>query len=282
MISQDRLFADGLDLLPTSGWCHAEDLSSAMAGPALLGDGVVVARSHGTKRPSARYYGSNEFEIPIWVYGIDPVTGLLPSDGGHRQLHLNIDRIKRVFARPGLRLLHSWAGQGARVAVLDPAADTVTVVRQRSSPPTARLVIPVRTAGDPFWADEDPVTQEFSGPTGTIVDLTAFAGATAPIADLQIVLPGPVSNPLLVHGRRTQQWNGVIPAGRQLLVATASWTVSAGTGAAWSPDFRQLTWSGGGLLELDPRLDPFALEFHHTGGGSAGGFITARRKYFNP
>ena len=272
--------ANGFDLQPNTEWCWIEDYSPMVVGPGRRGANVTIPGRHGETRTTGKRYAAAEITVPMWVLGVDRATGNQVADDA-RQLHDNIDVLRRVFAAETVRLVHSWAGAGARVGIVEPAPEAPPITRHRSSPAAARIDFPVKLFGA-FWADEDAVVQEFEGPTGTITDLDAFAGATAPIGDLQIVLPGPVSNPLLIHGRRTQQWNGVISTGRQLLVATGSWNVSAGTGTPWSPDFRQLTWSGPGLLELDPTLDPFAIEFHHTGGGTARGWITGRRKYLNP
>lgn len=281
-MTSDVWTANGLDLQPATEWCWIEDYSPMIVGPGKRGSNVTLPGRHGEATTRGKRYAAAELTVPIWVLGIDRDTGRVAADDA-RQLHENIGVLRRVFAAESVRLTHSWGGQGARVAVVEPAPDPPPITRHRSSPAAARVDFPVRLPAA-FWADEDAQVQEIEGPTGTIVELDAFAGANAPMTDLQVVFQGPVSNPLLIHGHRTLQWNGVIPAGRQLVLATGPWQISPGTGTNWTPDVRQVTWfPGPGWLELDPAsVDPFAVEFHHTGGGSARCWITARRKYLNP
>ncbi|BBG01547.1 MULTISPECIES: hypothetical protein [Pseudonocardia] len=280
-MSSHQLAANGHDLMPTTGWCWLEDFSSLAVGPGIRGSNVTVPRLHGDIRTANKRYTATELVLPFWVKGIDPATGAMVADS-ERQLSLNIDRLKRIFAGANVQLVHSWDDEGSRILNVELAAEPPTVIWHRSAPAAATLAVPL-VAPEPFWADEEQYTQELVGPSGTSVELTEFADATAPMTDLLVTFLGPISNPLLVHGDRTVQWHGVIPAGRQLVLNTTTFQASAGTGTPWSPDLRQVEWAGGpNWFELDPTRTPFEVELSHTGGGAAAARITAARKYFNP
>lgn len=280
-MSSHLLTANGHNLMPDTGWCWLEDFSSLAVGPGLRGANVVVPRLHGEIRTANKRYVAAELVLPFWVKGIDPATGAPVADS-ERQLSLNIDRLKRIFAAPNVQLVHSWDGDGARTLNAELAGEAPSVTWHRSAPAAATLAVPLR-APEAFWADEEQYTQELVGASGVSVELAEFAEATAPMTDLLVTFLGPISNPLLVHGDRTVQWHGVIPAGRQLVLNTKTFQASSGTGTPWSPDERQVEWAGGpNWFELDPTRTPFEVELSHTGGGSAAARITAARKYFNP
>src|SRR5206468_8122686 len=83
------------------------------------------------------------------------------------------------------------------------------------------------------WTDITPVT------TGTValttngfLDLSVFAAATASCTELQIVF-GPGNNPRLSTSTGHIGWNGVIAAGRQLGIDTATGYTHQASGASW-------------------------------------------------
>lgn len=215
-----------------------------------------------------------------YILGVDPTTGQWNVAEPFPEYLRRVDALQRLFTAPRLDITAirpdgtSRRAYGRLMGSLQPA-------QQRANPWFGRFKVTVRIAAA-FWEDSAAVTQNIDGVTGTTVPLTAFQAATAPLSELTITVPGPCNNPLWIHGDRTLQWNGVIPAGRQLVINTANWTVSSGTGAAWTPDLRQVSFGPGpSWFELDPQRDPFELTWIHTGGGNTRSWITARRKYQN-
>lgn len=214
------------------------------------------------------------------ILGVDPVTGEWDPTQPFSEYLRRVDALQKMFTAPRLEITAirpdgtSRRAFGRLMGSLQPA-------QQRANPWFGRFKITVRVAGG-FWEDAAAVTQNVEGTTGTVVPLTAFAAATAPMSVMTLTVLGPCSNPMWIHGDRTLQWNGVIPTGRQLVIDTASWQVSPGTGAMWSPDLRQISFGPGpSWFELDPQRAPFDLTWIHTGGGSARSWITARRQYQN-
>lgn len=279
----ETLTANGLDLLPGTKWCWVESMAPLMTSAPRRGSNVVVPGRHGVIRTRNKRHGPAALEAHVWVFGVDPVSGLTP-DNSERQLHDNIDKLWRVFNAPTVLLTHSWDGVGSRSVTVELATEPVEVPRERSAPAAAKVVFPV-TAVDAFWADSSPVTQTVTGTTGKIQTLDAFVGATAPMSDLQLTAYGPVNNPAWEHGEFYVQYQGVISSGRQLVLNTSTWQVTTGTGSAWSPDLRQVSFDPGPVwFELDPSTDPFTVKFTHTTGSgvSATSAVIGTRKYLGP
>lgn len=277
----EALTANGLNLNPTSGWCWVEDLNPLLAVPARRGDNVVVPGRHGTIRTPNKYYTDADLVVPMWVLGVDRATGVAPADT-YRALHDNIDVLLKVFATPTVLLLRDRGDGYPRVAAAEPMLEPVVVERQRSAPAAAKVAVALNLFGA-FWADQSSVTQPITGPSGTTVELDAFAAATAPMSDLTVTFTGPVNNPLLIHGAKTLQYHGAINEGQRLVINTEHWQLTPGAGDPWSPDLRQIEFfPGPTYFELDPATPGFSVQFAHTGGGSASCQITGPRRYLSP
>jgi hypothetical protein len=273
MVATDKASVDELDLMPTSRWCYVEDMSPLMTMPGRRGSNISVAGRHGVVRTLNKRYEANDVVLSLGVLGVDPDTGQ----------HVT-DRLNRVLARPTSTLRHSWAGQGTRRAVVEQAMEPVTIERQRSEPAAARISYGL-TILDGFWTDNDYVTQTITGATGVESDLSQFAAATAPMTDLVITFYGPCNNPSLTHGDYVFMYGATLTSGQQLVVNTRNWTVTSGTGSAWTPTIRQVTFSPGPtFFELDPSVQPFRVSFNHTTGSgvSATCTIAGRRNYLTP
>lgn len=226
--------------------------------------------------------GASQITFAGAILGVDPATGAWNPGESFGTYLQRVDGLMRLLTARTL-VITAIRPDGTTRQAVGRVLGSIAPTQQAADPWFGRWRATIRIPGG-MWEDQAPVTQQISGTTGTVVPLDAFAAATAPMADLTITAPGPISNPLLVCGDRSWQWNGVIASGRQLVVNTTNWTVSPGTGAAWTPDLRQVSFSPGpGWLELDPSaVSPFAVTFVHTGGGTASLSITARRKYHNP
>lgn len=272
----EQITANGQSL--STVWCQLEDVSGLIATPGRRGQNVVVPGRHGVIRTPRKRYVESELVLPLRVLGVDRTTGAVPADAV-TQLHRNIDELLRVFGSEVVTLEHTRGDGVARRAATELALEPAVLTRERSHPPIARVGLALTVFGA-FWEDAVSVSQAVSGTTGAVQALTAFEGATAPMSDLLITFTGPVNNPMLAHGTRWVQYQGVVAAGRQLVLNTETWQVLPGSGTPWSPDPRQVDFGEGpSWFELIPATTPFSVTFTHTGGGSASCTIAGRRKY---
>lgn len=250
-----------------------------MAPPAQPDVTVKVPGRHGVIDVGGTV-GAGQITFTGTVLGVDPATGAWDPGQSYGTYLARVDELMRLFTAPRLTVTATRPDGTSRRAV-GRLLGSLAPAQQPADPWFGRFKATVRIAGG-FWEDLDPVIQTISGPTGTTVALDQFAAGTAPMADLILTTQTPVNNPLLIHGGRTLQWNGVIGPGQQLVINTGNWTVSPGTGSVWSPDLRQVSFGPGpAWFELDPTVAPFELTFNHTGGGTAALSIVGRRRYYN-
>jgi hypothetical protein len=255
-----------------------EDYSFLLAVPGRRGENVKVPGRHGEIRTPRKRWEALELPIPLWVKGIDPDTGLVPADP-ISQLHANVKALLLEVSGETFTLGHTLDDGTSVRAVAELTLDPTVFARARSVPPLARVSLET-TVPEGFWFDTDTVSHTITGATGTTSALTEFVGASAPMADLTITW-GPCNNPQLTVGDRYVKYSGVVASGRQLVIDTGSWSVSTGTGTAWTPDMRLIEFgpSAGRWFELDPTVSPFEAAITHTGGGSATCTVSGRRAY---
>jgi hypothetical protein len=214
----------------------------------------------------------------MWVVGSRP-DGLIPGGGMEREFYRRRDELLQLFHAHEVEL----AFRRPDGLVLTASAQVVDVMdfTRRYAEPLAMVSVALRLT-DPFWVDATDVAQTITGVTGTTAALSLFAGSTAPIADARITFHGPVSNPRLGIGDRWVQFNGVIADGRELVLECEHWRASAGSGAVWSPDVRQVYREPGpAWLEFPPSRTPLTAVFTHTGGGVASVEISGNRKFLS-
>lgn len=257
------------------------DISSLMRVPVRRGENVVVPNRHGRIKTVGKRFDANEVVLPLWVVGADPVTGALPTLAEEldefferRDQLLNLlyaDPLLIQYTRPNG---HTVQTRGEVIDVLD--------FTRRHNDPLAQVNVALELT-EAFWEDEDSVSQDVSGASGSITTMTAFVGATAPMSDLVITVFGPANNPIFTHGDRWVRYAGVIDTGRQLQLDIGSWQVGPGTGTLWQPDIRNVEQGRPGYwFELDPAVTPYTVTFEHTTGVPVTATISGRRKYLSP
>lgn len=277
---RESLTANGLDLNPASGWCWVEDLNPLLSAPGRRGSNVVVPGRHGTIRTPNKHYTDADLVIPMWVLGVDRDTGRAPSDT-YGQLHANIDALLKAFSTPTVTLLRDRGDGYIRQAIAEPMLEPVVLERHKSAPAAARVSVALNLFGA-FWEDQSPVTQVIEGPSGSRHELTEFAAATAPMHELTLTFLGAQNNPQLELGDTSVSFGATLTPGQQLVLNTANWTVSPGTGASWAPDLRQVEFSPGPVwFSIDPSQTPLTVRYTHTGGGEATCAISGRRRYLS-
>lgn len=275
----ERLMANGFELNTT--WCDVEGLTSLIVAPSPRGDNVTVPARHGAIRTPRKRRDAAEVVLPLWVKGVNRGSGDIPPRAAAR-LHENIDYLLGIFHEETVELEYVRDDATSRTVTAELAAEPVVAVRERSYPPLARVSFAL-TLFEPFWTEDVDVATTITGVSGSTGALTGFAGSTAPIADSVVTFYGPVSNPKLSIGDRWVQYNGVIAAGRQLVLECEHWRASSGSGTSWSPDVRQVYREPGpAWLEIPASRTGLTATFTHTGSGSASVEIAGKRKFLSP
>lgn len=274
----EELLVNGVSL---GSYCFmTTDVSGLLTVPGKRGDDVVVPGRHGAIRLPRKRYDVNEIVLPMWVVGCQP-DGTIPSHGRmEREFFQRRDQLLRLFHAEEVELTFTRA-DGMTLSTHAEVVDVMDFTR-RWAEPLAQVSVALRLT-DPFWVEDVDVSTTITGVSGTTAQLEAFAGSTAPITDAVITFSGPVNNPRLAIGERWVQFNGVVAAGRQLVLECEHWHVGPGTGADWDPDPRQVYREPGPCwLEIPPSPTPLTATFTHTGGGSATVEIAGRRKFLSP
>lgn len=273
-----KLAVNGTDL---SQWAVIPDsLAPLMASPGKRGKNIVVPGRHGTIRTPRKRFDEADLVLKLWVLGAGPNGSVPVGSNAAYQLYTNADAILEAFAAETVLLTRTMPDFTIRQAVAE-VLDVMDFTRNMGDAPLLGQVRIALVIPGAFWFDQNPVSQTVSGTTGATATLSAFAAATAPMTDLQLTFYGPISNPQLSQGGRYVQWNGVISAGQQLVLNTATWLPTPGSGTNWSPSLANVQFGGAGpsWFELDPSGGTVTLT--HTGGGSASAQISGRRAYLS-
>lgn len=274
----ESITVNGVDLATFAS--RVEDFSGLWVSPATRGDDLLVPGRHGAVQRADAPYDPGLITLPIWLKGVDPATGALVPGTTVADLRARVDEMSKLFNAPTLTIDHEVDGQ-VRRATGHLVRESTPFTRERSSPAFARFTATIAIPAA-FWFDPTTVT---SGPhslvTGGTVDLTGFAGATAPMADLQITFTGPISNPEL-HQTATGSfvaYDGVIASGQTLTVHCDD-TIAAplvGTGGL-TPNYTLLRYKPPRWFELNPSAG-LTVELRHTGGGSAAFTVVGNRRF---
>lgn len=277
----ETLIANGVDL---SSLVHdVTSIAGLLKAPKRRGSDLAVPGRHGLLRRSFKLYDSNEFVLPMWVIGADPDTGDSPADSrlGAELLYARLEELVKVFTADRVVFEHHRPDGTVRQAVCE-MLDNWEPDWLFGGPMTGQLKVPL-TMADPFWAETTPTSMTFTVATGTELDLTAFAPITAPVPDVTVEF-GPCSNPELsqIYVGSYLAYDGIISAGRKLLIDVGLWRMSPSDGTAWNPGYATLRHGGvrGPWFQIAPEpTRPPKLIFTHTGGGTATVTISGRRRY---
>lgn len=271
----EQLLVNGVDL--GSYAFMTTDVSTLLKTPPRRGENVVVPGRHGRVPRPGKKFDAGEYVLPMWVVGAQP-DGSLPT-GGHevQEFWRRHDQLLRLFYADEVTLLFRRA-DGMELFAQVEVIDVMDFTRHYAEP-LARVNVAF-TLNDPFWAENQDTYQIVTGTTGVTANLVVFKGSTAPIADARVTFFGPVNNPRISIGDRWLQFNGVVAAGRELVLECKHFRASSGSGAVWSPPHLQVYREPGpAWLEVPPSADPLEIIFTHTGGGTASVEISGRRKF---
>jgi hypothetical protein len=272
----ETLTLNGVSL---SSWAYlSPNVSGLFSTPERRGENVVVPGRHGAI-PTPKMFSENDLVLPLWINGAEDDGSIPGGSTAAREWFARRDELLRILYADPLVLEFTrpdGTERSARVQVTG-----VLEFDRLQMAPAAQVNIGL-TVPSGFWYDSAAVTETITGATGTVETLSVFEGATAPMTDLTITF-GPCNNPQLLLGSDIAlTYNGVIGAGRQLVVDTANWSLSTGVGTPWTPVYANLVFTPGPRwFSLDPTI-PLEVTFNHTGGGSASVTITGKRAYLAP
>jgi hypothetical protein len=279
----DTYYLDGVDL--STFTTQIEVGEGLQDTPGTVGDNVDLPGRDGAlevfgapgqmRRPD----GQGRLTLDMWLIGVDPVSGeLLDPAESARSYQARWDELVRMFHRRRFIVDHPRP-DGTRRAIghLVPG-ESMSPSSRTASPWFGRFRASVAIPAG-HWTDTTEVT---TGPTALttngVLSLSLFAAATAPCTEL-IVTFGPGNNPRLSTAYGFVGFNGVISAGRQLTVNTATGQLGTGSGQLWAPSYDGLIYSPGPrLFEIDPSESLQAI-LTHTTGGSMTVEVAGKRRY---
>lgn len=196
--------------------------------PGLIGSNLRVPGKDGEVSVT-KDYGPGRMVLQITVTGTD-ADGAVPAGMTEAtQFRSNMDNLLRLFGFRGLQRVVRWMEDDstrenyAEVgAVIAPDyIDGATTANL-----TVELIFP-----DPFWqGDLVSIEPAGSSTNGRQLNLTGFAGSTAPINDAVFVFTGPATNPFITDIGTGAQilYNGTLAAGTNWRVDCANFKSEVG------------------------------------------------------
>lgn len=257
------------------------DSSGLMTTPPVRDTGIPIPGAHGVLAGSAaNRYDPGRIVLKLAVHGSLP-DGTIPGGSTElREFHSRRAELISMFHANPVNV--DWTPEVGVVPVrravcrLDDQLSFTRLGVRADADVDVVLEIP-----GAFWSEITPITASATVASGGVLSLSSFAPSNAPITD-GVVTFGPCSNPSLIQGGTFVAYDGVISAGRQLVVDCSDWSVGTGSGTAWTPSLSALRYSPGpSWFELDPTAS-LSLSFVHTGGGTAFVSFTARRRFLAP
>lgn len=252
--------------------------------PAKRGGNLQVPGMHGEMHVWAKKYGPGTVLLPMWVRGVN-TDGTIPSgsDTAARLLyHANLRQLLAWFTvDERLRVRHTLTDGTAR-EITGEVLDVIEPTQSGAGRTTLGRFTAALSCADPFWSDLADASATVPS-TGASTSLAGFAGATAPMESLQIVLSGPLTNPRLAQPSTGifVQINRALSAGQTVTVDTGMWQVYGAPAMAGL--FEQLTYGGRGTTRwfaLRPGPGGVAPAVTLTAtAGSGTAQITGRRRF---
>jgi hypothetical protein len=278
----EKLTVNGTDL---SLYCYpVAHYSGLLTTPPRKSGNLAVAGRHGSLQSPRKRFDEGTVVLPLTVAGATQ-QGTVPAGSTEQQeFYERTDELLMLFFGSDIVTLDHTLPDGSVRRAECEVQDVLDFTRLPLGQ-AARVSVALTIPGA-FWSDISTVT---AGPTlmqtAGSMSLAAFAGATAPMDDLLITF-GPGSNPTL---RQTitdafLAYDGVIAAGRKLVVNTGTWDVTGtiDAGGTWIPPVTSVRFGPEAkFFYLTPPLKGTApvLSLSHTGGGSMSVTVTGKRRF---
>lgn len=253
--------------------------------PALRGADIPVAGRHGALPVPRRRHNPGLIVWPMWVKGVNPTTGLISAGTTIDQIRGRYDDMSRLFHADPLDVRYAYPDGTVRQATARLALEPLEFDEQPGAVQFGRFA-PALSIPAAFWSD---LTAVSVGPTalatGTTTTLAGFAGATAPMDDLTVTF-GPGSNPSLSQPLTGAfvAYDGVIAAGRKLVIDTELWAVTGtiDAGGTWTPAITAIRFGPESkFFYLTPPSDGTApvVSLVHSGGSTMTVTVAGKRRF---
>lgn len=245
------LTVNGVDL-HTLAW-NVKNRSGRWHVPERRGADPVFPGIHGTGRTLGKPFAANTLVWSMWAVGSN-ADGTIPADKNMAKKCMeNLDALSRLFTAPTLVIQQSgWETPTPQirecVAQCVAAIDFSSMSGGTRAEFSVELQVPAA-----FWFEQGTGTTQtiLVGSSGSTLNFTNFAAATAPLVNAAFDLTGPAQTPRLTDPV-TGQWvqlNKNLVAGAHWYLDVGAWTSKIGTTNEIASTSHGL---GANFLELTP------------------------------
>lgn len=212
--------------LNTKGWSVIE-VPEGIGTVGFRGGNIQIPFQDG-KRWMKKRYEERVVMLPMWVRGLDTVTGkLLSGTSPDEKLYENIDFLSRLFGKKGEHTLRRTLPDGSEREAMAEVYKQVNFVK--SMPGYAKFAVEFLLSDPFFYAISK--TQETKAISSDSYEWSHSNEGTAPITDVTITLSGPMESPKLecLGSNVWLQFQGSIGSGESVLINAGDFTCNKGS-----------------------------------------------------
>jgi len=232
--SEYPLTIDGVRL-DTLAW-NVETLGGRDYVPSIRDENISLPGRHGNVFVPGKRFDQGKMILKMWVIRAD-ADGEVTTNS-FNEFRRNMDALKVLFTRRARLLdLRREDGSGLQRQAYAEVLSAIDPDHFGANP-GARFSVELEIPAV-FWQDLQDSNLIATGlqvsPTTDIV-AEEFAGATAPMEDLWIVVDGPANKPIVtdVESGHYIKLNETLVVGKQWVVDTTNWTSRVGTATAFT------------------------------------------------
>lgn len=211
--------------LNTKAWSVSE-VPQGLGMPGVRGENLLVPFKDGLSYKK-KHYNERTIIMSMWVKGVDPITGFVPTGKNERELlYENIDYLSNLFGKNReCDLKRILPGGEIRIGKAQVCQSTSFY---KKSSGFAKFTVEFELA-DPFFYSLDGVS-ETKAVESTTYDWSHFNEGTAPVTDLLIMLFGPMEAPKILNLSNNIwfQYMGSIASGESVVVHTKDFLCTKG------------------------------------------------------
>jgi hypothetical protein len=236
----------------------------------------TIPGRRGVTRPAGVMYDAGQLVLNLWILGVDPDSGTVPSWSSSLELYeQNVATLTALFSAAEL-LVRRTRPDGSVRRATGRLGQALEVNGVGGTPQYGELSA-VIAIDDAFWFDDQPQIAEATVQSGEVALLWDFAGADAPMDRLEWTL-GPSWNPVLtdVPSGRWLAYDAAILPGQALHYDAATGRIY-GSGGLF-PNMAAVR--RGGVFELSPGRPP-QVAVTHTGPDLVTVQVAGRRAYLH-
>lgn len=211
--------------LNTKAWSVIE-VPEGLGVPGLRGNNIQVPFQNG-KRWIKKRYEERIVMLPMWVRGLDPLTGKLPSGRNENEvLYENVDYLSSVFGKLGQYTLKRILPDGTVREAIAEVYRPVTFAKAQTG--YAKFAVEFMLS-DPFFYAPQAVNETQAVPSLT-QEWSHNNPGTAQVTDTVITLTGPMESPKLecLDNGVWLQYQGSIGSGESVIINTEDFKCTKG------------------------------------------------------